>query len=476
MGGGDLNMKKSWHPLLMKNQERVWKEERKALEERKKTAQLQKELAEERQLQELQRLHAAQGGGVREERVEWLYATPATGTGISSEEQEAYLLGKKTVDKLFKEKDEAAAKLAAKAASQADAEKPGGGFISLQSANTARDTAAKIREDPLLAIKQQEQAAYEALKKNPARLNALKDQIKSKEERKLEKEARKKQKHDRREKKRQREDDDIIDERDRLRRVEGGRSRDGHKSSHAEKTTSEADFIPRSPQGRRTHYQSSMQNRHRSDHYRPESHKGSPDRRQHRDEYGSHRLESPDRSIRNRHHDRSSNSLQTDRDHHKDLGRDTYRRSSFKNLPESNRDSKSSRSAEGGRDCGRSLNHSSSNHDQRPNSTSTDSEKSLKEAKLSASRAAKLAQMEAAAKSLQESRSERLRKIEAEDLKRLEEEEAERERNRIKSGGVGDGTRAKFVRDQESKVFFGDMNLAERVKRSGGFGLVKERE
>jgi hypothetical protein len=31
MGGGDLNMKKSWHPLLMKNQERVWLEEKRAV-------------------------------------------------------------------------------------------------------------------------------------------------------------------------------------------------------------------------------------------------------------------------------------------------------------------------------------------------------------------------------------------------------------------------------------------------------------
>jgi len=34
MGGGDLNMKKSWHPLLMKNQERVWLEEKKAVRRR----------------------------------------------------------------------------------------------------------------------------------------------------------------------------------------------------------------------------------------------------------------------------------------------------------------------------------------------------------------------------------------------------------------------------------------------------------
>jgi len=31
MGGGDLNMKKSWHPLLLKNQERVWLEEKKSV-------------------------------------------------------------------------------------------------------------------------------------------------------------------------------------------------------------------------------------------------------------------------------------------------------------------------------------------------------------------------------------------------------------------------------------------------------------
>jgi len=34
MGGGDLNMKKSWHPLLLKNQERVWLEEKKSVSHR----------------------------------------------------------------------------------------------------------------------------------------------------------------------------------------------------------------------------------------------------------------------------------------------------------------------------------------------------------------------------------------------------------------------------------------------------------
>ena len=101
MGGGDLNLKKSWHPLLQKNREAVWKEEKKALDERKRIAQLRKEHAEEKAIQDLQRM-----GGHREERVEWLYAAPATGGEKSNEELEAYLLGKKTVTDLFKEKDE----------------------------------------------------------------------------------------------------------------------------------------------------------------------------------------------------------------------------------------------------------------------------------------------------------------------------------------------------------------------------------
>lgn len=39
MGSGDLNLKKSFHPSLLKNQARVYDEEQKALNERKKTQQ-----------------------------------------------------------------------------------------------------------------------------------------------------------------------------------------------------------------------------------------------------------------------------------------------------------------------------------------------------------------------------------------------------------------------------------------------------
>lgn len=192
MGGGDLNMKKSWHPLLRKNQERVWLEETKALEEKKKLDQLRKEKEEERQLQELQRLQEEQTGKKRTEKLEWMYATPASGSSQNPNDLEDYLLGKKRVDKILTGDENAKVGASHK------------NFIAVQNANSARDVASKIREDPLFAIKQQEQAAYEALMKNPLRLREMQERNgikpkKDKKERKREKEERRARRRERRE-------------------------------------------------------------------------------------------------------------------------------------------------------------------------------------------------------------------------------------------------------------------------------------
>lgn len=183
-------MKKSWHPLLLKNQERVWLEEKKALEEKKKLDQLRKEKEEERQLQELQRLQEEQTGKKRTEKLEWMYATPATGSSQNPNDLEDYLLGKKRVDKILTADENAKLGAAHK------------NFIAVQNANNQRDIAAKIREDPLFAIKQQEQAAYQALMTNPLRLRELQERNgikpkKDKKEKKREKEERKRLKHER---------------------------------------------------------------------------------------------------------------------------------------------------------------------------------------------------------------------------------------------------------------------------------------
>ncbi|KAI4288093.1 MAG: hypothetical protein L6R35_002637 [Caloplaca aegaea] len=161
--GGDLNLKKSWHPVLMSNQRRVWEEEKKALEERKRIEQMMKERQEERQIQELQEMQEAAGGQKRLNRVDWMYSGPSAGQVGTTEEMEGYLLGKRRVDGLLKGTEN---KNLEKAASEDS-------FMALQRANTVRDTASKIREDPMLAIKKQEQAAYEALMNDPVKRRLL---------------------------------------------------------------------------------------------------------------------------------------------------------------------------------------------------------------------------------------------------------------------------------------------------------------
>jgi Pre-mRNA splicing factor/N-terminal domain of CBF1 interacting co-repressor CIR len=157
--GGDLNLKKSWHPQLLTNQKKVWEEEKRALEERKRIDQMMKERQEERQIQELQQLQEAAGGKKRMSRVDWMYSGPASGQAGTTEEMEGYLLGKRRIDGLVKGTENQKLEKSANEES----------FMAVQNANTARDTASKIRDDPMLAIKKQEQASYEAMMNDPVK-------------------------------------------------------------------------------------------------------------------------------------------------------------------------------------------------------------------------------------------------------------------------------------------------------------------
>ncbi|TKA82278.1 Pre-mRNA-splicing factor CWC25 [Cryomyces minteri] len=163
--GGDLNLKKSWHPVLMSNQRKVWEEEKKALDERKKIDQIMKERAEERQIQELQQMQEAAGEKKRANRVEWMYSGPSAGQTGTTEEMEGYLLGRRRLDGLVKNTENDSLKKGAGTGKE--------GFQALQNANTLRDTAAKVREDPMLAIKRQEQAAYEAMMNDPVQIQEI---------------------------------------------------------------------------------------------------------------------------------------------------------------------------------------------------------------------------------------------------------------------------------------------------------------
>ncbi|ORY78915.1 Pre-mRNA splicing factor-domain-containing protein [Leucosporidium creatinivorum] len=426
MGGGDLNMKKSWHVGLHSNQERVWKKEKEALEERKRTAELQKELAQERAVQELQRLQQEAGGKRREERVDWMYAAPAEGNGPNAEELEQYLLGKKRVDKLLKGNEE---KLLAAPSKDA----PGGSFTSIQNANSARDTAAKIREDPLLAIKRQEQLQYEKMLKDPRRLKELRaareastrgpEKKSKKDETKEERRARKEAK----------------------RAAEKGEDRDGgHKRSRRDdedRYGSSSRRRSRSPEPRRYDDRREDDRDRRDDYRRSDSH----DRRDFRD-YDSRRPRSRSPPP---------------------PARDALPRSRSPPPPPRNDgpyDRKPDISYDRKPDLSRYDAPRSNGYDRAPppRRSAPPPAPAPPSAEAEAARRAeierRLAAMQSNAATLTASR----------DQEQLEKEKAMREQGR----DVG----PRFLRDQEKKVFGGGMDLAERMKRTGRVGLAGDRD
>ncbi|KAH8553607.1 Pre-mRNA splicing factor-domain-containing protein [Umbelopsis sp. PMI_123] len=186
MGGGDLNLKKSWHPSTFRNQERVWKEERKHAEEQQKIDQMRKELEEERQVQELQRMQEAAGGKKRADKLDWMYAAPNASQAPGGDDMEEYLLGKKSVDNLLRSKGEV------QKVNDAVNER-----FSFNNANPVneRDTAAKIREDPLLAIKRREQEAVKAIMNNPLKMRELQESKSGKKKKKDKKEHKHRKEH-----------------------------------------------------------------------------------------------------------------------------------------------------------------------------------------------------------------------------------------------------------------------------------------
>lgn len=153
--------------MLLKNQERVWKAEQEDAVERRKMAELQKQIQEERMLQDMQRMQDAATGKQRRDRVEWMYSVPATAAGAQNEggdEMEEYLLGKRRVDDLFK--NEQPQRMDTLGVTVGSSSNVPAGRDAPPLGVSSRDTANKIRGDPLLAIKRQEQAQLEAAAKS----------------------------------------------------------------------------------------------------------------------------------------------------------------------------------------------------------------------------------------------------------------------------------------------------------------------
>jgi hypothetical protein len=217
--------KKGWHVSTMQNQERVWKREQEVLAEQKKIAELKREKAEEAKIEELRQLNEAASGVKRAKRVDFLYEQP-----MQRASAEDYLLGKKIDDLLLQ--DAKAQQQTALATGGAAAAATGGSAGSGGAAGAANvpgslwlgdaldptvDTAAKIRDDPMFAIKERERDALKKLLSNPVQLKKLRADVAS-------------SKRDKKHKKDRKERDRSDDDRDR-RHSRRHRSSSKHRSS-----------------------------------------------------------------------------------------------------------------------------------------------------------------------------------------------------------------------------------------------------
>ncbi|XP_036390359.1 pre-mRNA-splicing factor CWC25 homolog [Megalops cyprinoides] len=191
MGGGDLNLKKSWHPQTLKNIERVWKAEQRHEAERKKIEELQKELREERAREEITR-YAQETGTLKkkDDRLDWMYQGP--GGQVSREE---YLLGRPIDKQITQQYEESESGLSAQTGLLP------GSIFNLTSPASTLDLATKIREDPLFAIRKREEEKKKEVLTNPVKMKKIKDMLQHNLQRKEDKKKKKKKKKDKKKKK-----------------------------------------------------------------------------------------------------------------------------------------------------------------------------------------------------------------------------------------------------------------------------------
>ncbi|EME27206.1 Pre-mRNA-splicing factor cwf25 [Galdieria sulphuraria] len=160
--------KKSWHTATLKNNEKVWLAEKKAEEEKKRIEELKKQLEDERHFQELRRLQVESGQLdpsvlKQQERVEWLYEW-----GKEKDEEEQYLLGKKSADSLLSQKGKVEEESRLQLLTQGN--KP---QLEATFGLNRLDLEAKLREDPLMEIKRKEVEAIQAIRNNPVKMEKL---------------------------------------------------------------------------------------------------------------------------------------------------------------------------------------------------------------------------------------------------------------------------------------------------------------
>ncbi|KAK3693694.1 pre-mRNA-splicing factor CWC25 [Podospora appendiculata] len=412
MGSGDLNMKKSWHPQRAGNVAATQKAEAEAIAERKKLQQRLQEIEEERKKEEIQKALEAAGGKRKLDRVEWMYAGPTDGQGDAAE-SEAYLLGKRRIDKLLQ--DNEIKKLS---------KQPSQDLITeTQSIINARDVAAKLREDPLLAIKRQEQQAYEVMMNDPIKRRQLLaamgiDDAQSKPDPKEER--RHKHRHHHHRSHRHRDD-----------------GRDGERQSHRRRSDSRS----RSPPRRYDSDGEERRRRRRDSPERRQQRSRSADRPSSRDRRDNDRVNRPRDSRRPGEGSRSDSPAPRRRRDYSPK-RDAVSRKSY--------DDRNGGSYRPRRD--NEQDNRPRQNGARPDNSSADQDNAAQE------RARKLAAMQEAATDLDKDRQLRLAAIE--EAERAAREADERARQRNKKFG-GDAT---FTNALHSRA--ADLKVAERMGRA----------
>ncbi|KAB5547273.1 pre-mRNA-splicing factor CWC25 [Coniochaeta sp. 2T2.1] len=435
MGSSDLNLKKSWHVGRAANITATAKAEAAAIEERKKTAARLAEIREERKKEEIQKQLAGATGKVVQERVEWMYSGgPSDGANGDTAANEAYLLGKRSLNNLLQDQE---AKKLSKAASLES-------FAAVQKVASVRDTASKIREDPLLAIKRQEQQAYEAVMNDPIKRRQLLAQMgiddsKSKGKSKDKEERRHRHRHHHRHRR-----DSVSDEERSTRKRRRSDSRDRSRSRSPRRNGSEDDDRRRtrrvSPDGRRS-------KRHSPERRRSYSPRGESEYTKSRDSRRREpsRSRSPPRKRREDSRDRSDR-------------RDGYRTRDDQN-------GRNSLKPRGGGYGQQQQHQDRPRNGGRPNGDHARPEQKADDDEER--RAKKLAAMQAAASELDVDRERRLKALE--EAERADREAEDRARQR--SSKIG-GDRHFMNRLQNTA---GDMDLAERIGR-GKKGLVRDED
>ncbi|XP_069607788.1 pre-mRNA-splicing factor CWC25 homolog [Ranitomeya imitator] len=187
MGGGDLNLKKSWHPQTLRNVEKVWKAEQRHEAEQKKIEELQKELREERAREEMQK-YAEDTGAVKkkDEKLDWMYQGPG---GMLNRDE--YLLGR-PVDKFILDKMEDP-----ESGPSTETGLLPGSIFSKPGAASTLDIANKIREDPLFMIRKREDEKRREVLKNPVKMKMIRELLQTSLDKKSKKKKKEKKKRKR---------------------------------------------------------------------------------------------------------------------------------------------------------------------------------------------------------------------------------------------------------------------------------------